>query len=114
MPPIVERITEFCFAASYAVALALELWHLLRPRPILRLIGQIFGGAGWFAHTLYILVQPLRLDSALGSLIFLAWILGFFYLYGSFHHRKVAWGIFVLAWPGDPRRRHAAYGVGEL
>jgi ABC-type uncharacterized transport system permease subunit len=96
MPPLVERITEFCFAASYAVALLLELWHLLRPRPIQRVLSLVFGGAGLLAHTMYVFVQPLRLDSALGSLIFLAWILAFFYFYGSLHHGKVAWGIFVL------------------
>jgi ABC-type transport system involved in cytochrome c biogenesis permease subunit len=27
---------------------------------------------------------------------FLAWILAIFYLYGSIHHRRLAWGVFVL------------------
>jgi len=40
-----ERITVFCFFASYAVALIAEAALLLRPRPILRLIGTSFGGA---------------------------------------------------------------------
>src|SRR5688572_21167690 len=31
-----ERVTLFCFAASYAVALGLELWHHFRRRPVRR------------------------------------------------------------------------------
>ena len=91
-----ERVTIFCFAASYGVALALELWHLLAPRPILRLIGLGFGAAGLLAHTFFVLAQPLTLAMPLGSLLFLAWILAVFYLYGSVHHYRQAWGLFVL------------------
>jgi ABC-type transport system involved in cytochrome c biogenesis permease subunit len=90
------KITAFCFAASYAVALALELFHLVRPRPILRLLSLGFGGAGLLAHTVYITINPLPLETAFGSLVFLAWVLAVFYLYGSVHHRRVAWGLFVL------------------
>ena len=28
--------------------------------------------------------------------ILLAWVLAMFYLYGSLHHSRVAWGLFVL------------------
>src|SRR5436305_5054152 len=91
-----ERITIFCFAASYAVALALELLGLLRPRPVLRLLGTAFSAAGLLAHTLYLLVQRPPLASQFGTLLFLTWILAVFYLYGSIHHRHRAWGIFVL------------------
>src|SRR5262249_31477986 len=31
-----------------------------------------------------------------GSLLFLAWIVAIFYLYGALHHRRIAWGLFVL------------------
>src|SRR5262249_23162649 len=34
--------------------------------------------------------------SRYGSFLFLAWIIAVFYLYGSLHHRKIAWGLFVL------------------
>lgn len=96
MSTLLERVTEFCFGASYGVALILELLHLYRPRPIQRIVSLFFGGAGLLAHTIYILVQPLPLASAFGSLLFLAWILAVFYLYGSLHHGKLAWGLFVL------------------
>jgi ABC-type uncharacterized transport system permease subunit len=90
------KITAFCFAASYAVALILELLQLVRPRPILRLLSLGFGGAGLLAHTVYVAVNPLPLETAFGSLVFLAWVLGVFYLYGTLHHPRVAWGLFVL------------------
>jgi ABC-type transport system involved in cytochrome c biogenesis permease subunit len=96
MPAYLERITIFCFAASYGVALGLEIWHLAAPRPVLRLAGLCFGAAGLLAHSLYALVQPLPLATPLGSLLFLAWILAVFYLYGSIHHYRLAWGLFVL------------------
>lgn len=95
MPPI-DRITVFCFGASYTFALMFELWYQLRPRPILRVLGLSFGTAGLLAQTLFVLVQPLLLSSPFGSMIFLGWILAVFYLYGSLHHQKVAWGLFVL------------------
>jgi hypothetical protein len=68
-----ERITLFCFEASYLVALVLEFMQLFQPRPILRLGGMVFGSAGLLAHTLFLLYQPLSLSSQFGSLIFLAW-----------------------------------------
>jgi ABC-type transport system involved in cytochrome c biogenesis permease subunit len=96
MPAVIERITVLCFAASYAVALALEIWHLLAPRPIARLVGLGFGAAGLLAHTFYLLARSVDLATPLGSLLALAWILAVFYLYGSIHHYRQAWGLFVL------------------
>lgn len=96
MPALLSRVTVFCFAASYAVALALELWHLMRPRPILRYLALGLGAAGLLAHALFVLFQPLPLANANGSLLFLALILAIFYFYGALHHRNLAWGIFVL------------------
>jgi ABC-type transport system involved in cytochrome c biogenesis permease subunit len=96
------RVTLVCFAASYGVALLLELIHLVQPRRVQRLLGTLFGAAGLLAHTLYLAriffltpETPL-LSSPYGSLLFLAWIFAIFYLYGSMHHRRVVWGVFVL------------------
>jgi ABC-type transport system involved in cytochrome c biogenesis permease subunit len=96
MSAFFERVTIFCFAASYGIALALELWHLAAPRPVLRLVSLGFGAAGLLAHTFFVLAQPLALATPLGSLLFLAWIVAVFYLYGSIHHYRQAWGLFVL------------------
>ncbi|HLN26612.1 MAG TPA: cytochrome c biogenesis protein CcsA [Gemmataceae bacterium] len=92
----IDRITIFCFAASYTLALCLELLQLLRPRAFQRLLCSICGIAGLLAHTLFLLVQHPALVSRQGSLLFLAWILAVFYLYGSIHYRRSAWGAFVL------------------
>ena len=54
-----EKITVLCFAASYATAFALELWHLLRPRPVLRFVALCFGAAGLFAQVVFLIVQSL-------------------------------------------------------
>ena len=92
----IDRITVMCFGASYGVALALELLQLLRPRGIQRLLGMVLAGAGILAHTLFLVVQQPPLSTQFGSLLFLAWILAVFYLYGSVHHGRLAWGVFVL------------------
>jgi ABC-type transport system involved in cytochrome c biogenesis permease subunit len=97
-----EKITLTCFGASYAVALLLEVLHLLWPRAVPRFLGLLFGAAGLVAHTLFLVQafflaeQGAPLSSQLGSTLFLAWILAIFYLYGSVHHRRQAWAVFVL------------------
>jgi ABC-type transport system involved in cytochrome c biogenesis permease subunit len=92
----VDRITTFCFGASYAVALVLELIQLVGARPVMRIISTGFAAAGLLAHTIFLLIQQPSLASQGGSMLFLAWILAVFYLYGSIHHRHQAWGVFVL------------------
>ena len=91
-----EGITRLCFGASYAVALGLELARLARPRPAFRAIALLFGFAGLFAQTAYLAIQRPTIQSQYGSLLFLAWVLAIFYLYGAVHHRRFAWAIFVL------------------
>jgi ABC-type transport system involved in cytochrome c biogenesis permease subunit len=91
-----EGITRLCFGASYAVALGLEMVQLIRPRPALRGIALLFGLAGLFAHTVFLAAQRPTLQSNYGSLLFLAWVLAVFYLYGTLHHRRFAWAVFVL------------------
>jgi ABC-type transport system involved in cytochrome c biogenesis permease subunit len=92
----IDRITVFCFAASYAVSLVLELFLLLRPNAVARWAALAFGLAGLLAHSLYLVVQRPTLASAFGSLLFLAWIVAFFCFFGALHHRHRAWGVVVL------------------
>ena len=84
-------VTLVCFASSYAAALVLELWRQFRPRRILYLLGVGFGAAGLLAQSIYLAVHW-----PIGWMILLAWVLAVFYLYGSIHYRKLAWGVFVL------------------
>ena len=90
------KINLFCFFASYLAALALELWHLFRPRPIWRRLGQICGAAGLFAQIYFLITKGAPLASQYGWMLFLACILAVFYLFGSFHYQRLAWGVFVL------------------
>jgi ABC-type transport system involved in cytochrome c biogenesis permease subunit len=90
------EIKIFCFVASYLAALGLELWHHFRPQPVLRRLGQVFGAAGLVAQTYYLLAKPAPLASQYGWMLFLAWILAVFYLFGSFHYQRLGWGVFVL------------------
>ena len=96
MPAEFGRITVFCFAATYAVALGLELLRQFQARPALRWLALSFACAGLIAHSLFVAVNPLPLQTAFGSLIFLAWILAVFCVYGAFHHKRLAWELFVL------------------
>jgi ABC-type transport system involved in cytochrome c biogenesis permease subunit len=92
-----QNVTVFCFGASYAVALILDVLQLLWPRRIQRLVRSCFAGAGLLAHTIFLCVHQPSLSQRYGSLLFLTWILAVFCLYGSLHHRKLAWGVFI--WP---------------
>lgn len=85
-----------CFFASYGLALVLELWHLLRPRPIFRLLAVVAGCAGLLAHSIYLYREEPPLVRQFGWMLFLAWVLAIFYIFGSIHHRRQAWGVFVL------------------
>jgi ABC-type transport system involved in cytochrome c biogenesis permease subunit len=91
-----ERVTTVCFVASYALALGVELLYQLRPRVPLRILAVLLGAAGLLAQTIFLAVNRPPLAWQYGWLLFMAWILAIFYLTGSLHHRRQAWGIFVL------------------
>jgi ABC-type transport system involved in cytochrome c biogenesis permease subunit len=91
-----DRVSWFCFVASYATALGLEVWHQLRPRPVLRLVAQGLAAAGLLAQTFYLHNERPPLAWAYGSLLLVAWALVIFYIAGSLHHPRLAWGVFVL------------------
>jgi ABC-type transport system involved in cytochrome c biogenesis permease subunit len=91
-----SRVDTVCFIASYALALALELLHQFRPRPIFRWLALGCGAAALSAQTVFLMAKRPPLAWQYGWLLFLGWILAIFYLAGSVHHRHQAWGIFVL------------------
>lgn len=91
-----QGVTLFCFAASYAVALLLDILNQLRPRPTVRLLAVGFGAAGLLAQTIYLAVQRPPLAWQFGWMLCLAWILAFVYLYRAIHYPELAWGIFML------------------
>jgi ABC-type transport system involved in cytochrome c biogenesis permease subunit len=91
-----EPISIICFTASYLVALALELCRLIVSNRLLRILATIFGGAGLFAHTVFLALRLPALTTGSGSLLFLAWILAAFYFFGSLRHSRQLWSVFVL------------------
>jgi ABC-type uncharacterized transport system permease subunit len=98
---MLSGISVFCFAASYAVALALEatrLWFRSGVRGAL-MLG--FAGAGLLAHTLFLAYRATNangapLSSAFDWYLLAAWVLVAIYLYLVFYHPTAAIGIFVL------------------
>lgn len=96
MAGVMREVTVVCFASAYAIAWALELVGLVRPRPAVRWLSVGFGCAGLLTHSLFLAFHPVSLDAPFGSLVFLALVLAVFYFYGTLHHRRFAWGVFVL------------------
>ena len=91
-----NRITVFCFVASYAVALALEILHLRGGKPWTRVLALAAALAGLVAHTLFLISKQPPLFWQFGWLLFVAWALAIFYLVGAVHYRRTSWGVFVL------------------
>jgi ABC-type transport system involved in cytochrome c biogenesis permease subunit len=92
----IEHVTILCFAASYAMAFGLEALQMNWPHKAMGFLSAVFMGSGLLAHTLFIVAQHPALSSQFGLLLYLAWILAVFSLIGAIHHRRQAWGVFVL------------------
>jgi ABC-type transport system involved in cytochrome c biogenesis permease subunit len=98
---MLSGISVFCFAASYAVSLALEatrLWFRSGVRGAL-MLG--FAAAGLLAHTLFLGYRAFTtagapLSSQFDWYLLAAWILIAVYLYSTYYHPKAAIGLFLL------------------
>lgn len=91
-----QGVSHTCFGLSYLLALVLELARLRWPRAGLRTAGLIAGAVGLLTHTAFLAIHHPSLAAPYGSLLLLAWVLAVFSFYGSLHHPRQAWGIFVL------------------
>lgn len=91
-----QGVSHTCFGLSYLLALVLELARLRWPRAGLRTASLIAGAVGLVTHTAYLAIHHPSLAAPYGSLLLLAWVLAVFSFYGSLHHARQAWGIFVL------------------
>jgi ABC-type transport system involved in cytochrome c biogenesis permease subunit len=96
--PTLQGVTHACFGLSYLIALVLELARLIWPRAGggWRLAALAFGAVGLLTHTYYIIAQQPTPAAPSGSLLLLAWVLALFYFYGTIHHARQAWAVFVL------------------
>ena len=92
------NISVFCFAASYSVALLLELSRLFFRSGIRGVFLISFACAGLLAQTLFVIAR-LSQESPRDTLdwyLLVAWFLAAIYLYLLFYHPKVPLGIFLL------------------
>jgi len=91
-----DRISFLCFGASYGLALLAELAQAAWPTRAWRWVSLLLGAAGLLAQSIFLYLKRPNLAMPFGSLLLLAWVLAVFYLYGSVHHRRLAWAVFVL------------------
>ena len=93
-------VTVFCFAASYSVALALEVAGLWKRYGWHRLAMVVMAVAGLVAHSLYLASHSVSEVAILGSpenwYLVVAWVLAASYLWIVFTAPNTAMGLFVL------------------
>ena len=99
-----HKITVTCFAASYAVALVLEVSRVFFHAHFRRAIRIGFMAAGMFAHIVYLVMQN-RLEfnasgvwmgSWFGWCMAAAWLLAAAYLWIAFRQSQSVIGLFLL------------------
>jgi len=94
------KITITCFAASYLVALLLELSRLLFRSGIRGAVMIGFAAAGFLAHTLFLAYRWFTVRDALTSefewYLLAAWVLAGVYLYLVSYHPQNPIGLFIL------------------
>lgn len=96
MTALFQNVTHACFALSYLLALGFELAHVRGSRPAFRFLALASAAAGLLAHSLFLTLQHPTLATPYGALLAVAWVLSVFSLYGSIHHSRQTWALFVL------------------
>jgi ABC-type uncharacterized transport system permease subunit len=98
---MISGISITCFAASYAVVLALEVSRLFFRSGVRWAVMVGFAGAGMLAHTLFLAYRAAHaLGSPLSSkedwYLIAAWVLAGAYLWLTCFHPRNAYGLFLL------------------
>ena len=101
---MLSGVSTICFAASYAVALALEISRLLFRSGVRRVVMLGFAAAGLVAHTAFLYYRAVdalgKGNSPLSSekdwYLVAAWGLVAVYLYFALGHPKAPFGLFLL------------------
>ena len=98
---MLANVHVICFAASYSVALVLELSRLLFRSGIRGAVMFGFVGAGWVAHTAFLYYRAVDtagapLSSYRDWYLLAAWVLVVVYFYLACYHPKTHFGVFLL------------------
>jgi ABC-type transport system involved in cytochrome c biogenesis permease subunit len=101
MGSVISDISLTCFAASYAVAWALELMQFVVRRGPRQILALGFVLAGLLAHTLFLGYRVVEysaspLSSAFDWCLVAAWLLVGAYLYLTVYFPRAALGVFML------------------
>jgi ABC-type uncharacterized transport system permease subunit len=94
-------ITVVCFAASYGVALALEVTRVFFRSAIRGAVMLFFAAAGLLAQTIFLANRAMMatgapLSSSFDWYLLAAWALAIAYLYLTLYHPRTAIGLFLL------------------
>ncbi len=98
---MLSGVSIICFAASYALVLAMEISRLLFRSAIRGAIMLAWAGAGLFAHTVFLYYRAVNAGGApLSSWqdwdLLAAWLLMLVYLYLLYFHPRTSIGLFLL------------------
>lgn len=100
---MLSQVQFVCFAASYLVALGLEVSRLFLRVPFRNVVAIGFTAAGLLAHTIYLVMRSLRdhevsppLSSWYDWLLLAGWGIAFVYLFTVVRRPQAALGIFIL------------------
>jgi len=98
---MLSGVSIVCFAASYAVALGLEVSRLFFRSGVRGAIMLAFAAAGLLAHTAFLAHRAAEaagspLSSKQEWYLLTAWLLVVVYLYLTYFHPKQAFGVFIL------------------
>jgi ABC-type uncharacterized transport system permease subunit len=98
---MLSGVGVICFAASYAVALVLEISRLAFRSGIRGAVLVGFVVAGFIAHTAYLYYQAVKnpgapLSNVQEWYMVAAWVLIVVYLYLFFYHPRTPFGLFLL------------------
>lgn len=95
-----SNISLTCFAASYAVALILEVTRLFFRSGLRGALMLGFGAAGLLAHSLFLASRAVHDSAAVSGwfdwYLLAAWVLAATYLYLTYYHPKNPIGLFLL------------------
>ncbi len=98
---MLEEVRIACFAASYTVALLLEISRLLFRSGVRGAVMMGFAAAGWLAHTAYLYHRAIGapgspLSSEQDWYLIAAWVLVTAYLLVVYYHPRGPFGLFLL------------------